>query len=402
MVFVTHPKTGTAATSCVVETLEIYLRRKCKHAVMSSYVNENVTGPVIGYYLSMAKALAYEQFREVHAPSLMLRTGSAPFEVCYDAALREADTHNLYHASVPDNRPGRICDAECPCTGNSVQCLSLGHCFGSEPFSRLLWVHVIRHPVDVVISLYKYHLKDPPEELWLQDVGVTPYALYLADNGVDNNTLEKIGVYTEASEYMNYHDYLRNATLEDGLTMEFLRSSLELWKMARLHRRMSRLPERSITIRFEDLATAPTKSWKAVFSAIGKSCLHNMTAFEDFLTKRCGSDNWGLEGSSRNASTVNQANDTRDISSSLSPTGSVGVVNQSLIATPRDDESGVMKKTEYRRLQLQGAPMASPPDMDMAGCCAEEKALLSHPYILSQICDLERILGYSKYSAFCL
>ena len=64
------------------------MRKSCQHSIMTSYVNENLTGPTTGYYMHLAKSVAFEQFRAVHFPYLMLRTGSAPFETCYDSASR--------------------------------------------------------------------------------------------------------------------------------------------------------------------------------------------------------------------------------------------------------------------------------------------------------------------------
>lgn len=110
---------------------------------------------------------------------------------CYPTLLQ--DLMSMQHDSVHSGQPGQVCGTECPCNHNVTNCLSLGHCYSSEPFARILWVHVIRHPVDIVLSLYNYHSSSPPVEPWLEEVSVYHYAAYLADSGVDNETMAQVG-----------------------------------------------------------------------------------------------------------------------------------------------------------------------------------------------------------------
>lgn len=104
----------------------------------------------------------------------MLKTGSAPDEVCFDTAgiARNALESSMLSGHKGFEESGARCRDPCPCHNGVTNCLDLGVCYSAEPLPHLLWVHVIRNPVNIVISAYNYHRIDPPIEEWLSTLKV--------------------------------------------------------------------------------------------------------------------------------------------------------------------------------------------------------------------------------------
>ena len=246
----------------------------------------------MGFYAEIARVAAIERFGTVADPFLLLKTGTGPDEVCYDTASLSRGALELRLNSEHPRLPGRICPGKCPCHNGVSNCLEIGSCHAAEPFMDLLWVHVIRRPLDVVLSAYAYHIQDPAPELWLKLLSIRHYALYLSREGADNATLKSLGVYRRLHARTSYWRFLRALPEDKGVILEFLRSSAELWQSARLHLRFSRMRE-AITVRYEDLAADPRKALMEVTEAVSTPC---MAKHEDELWRSlmlsCHTGSW--------------------------------------------------------------------------------------------------------------
>lgn len=118
----------------------------------------------------------------------------------------------------------------------------------------------------------------------------------LASSGVDKDMLTAVGVYLPKYSQMTYWQYLQAVPEAQGLQMEFLRSSYDMWKMARLHQRMSHFDMNQMIVRYEDLETdAMSAMVKPVLSTckMDQPCLNaTMDTFEAYMKGRCIPKTW--------------------------------------------------------------------------------------------------------------
>ena len=251
--------TGTAAIGCIVGAISAHLDVSCRHSALPIYVNDGLTAASVGYYTEVARAAAVDRFGAAVEPFLLLKTGTGPQEVCYDTVTLSQGVSDFRHISEHPRLPGRLCPSSCPCHNGVTNCLEIGSCHAAEPLADLLWVHVIRRPMDVVLSAYAYHTQDPAPEAWLRLLSIRHYALYLSQEGVDNATLTRLGVYKPLYAGMSYWHFLRMLPEQEGVILEFMRSLAEMWQMARFHLRFSRLPGATV-VRYEELQANPRQA----------------------------------------------------------------------------------------------------------------------------------------------
>ena len=314
IIFVTHHKTGTAAVGCIVGALSLSMDVQCQHIATPIYVNAMLSSAAIGYYLQITRLAALGRMNdevpppfgssgEVQPPFLLLKTGSGPRETCFDTgSTAAAATLFVEHTSLHSHRPeatSRCIPRDCPCHDGVSNCLSVGSCHVSEPVSPLLWIHFIRRPLDIVLSAYSYHIQSPPPEAWLKQLSIRHYALFLAGQGVDNATLARLGVYAERFQSMSYWTFLRSLSEWKGMLLEFLRSSPQLWSMARHHLRMSRLEGaskgRSLVVRYEELQKDPETSLRGILRAASASspCMRRQEGqLVAYLRRTCHPGSW--------------------------------------------------------------------------------------------------------------
>ena len=296
VILVTHHKTGTAAVGCIVGALSMSMDVQCQHLATPIYVNAMLSSSAISHYLSVSQVISSERFGRVQSPYLLLKTGSAPKETCFDTgSMAGESTFFIQHTNLHSHRPGNECPGECPCHHGVINCLTIGSCMISEPLEDLLWVHFIRRPLDIVISAYAYHTKFPAPEAWLKQLSIRHYAFFLASQGVDNATLISLGVYGQRVQSTSYWQFLRSLPEGKGLLLEFLRSSPQLWSMARHHLRMSRLEGRgrALTVRYEDLQADPKVALHGLLGAVSTSCMQRGEAqFMAFLKRTCHPGSW--------------------------------------------------------------------------------------------------------------
>ena len=290
--------TGTVAMGCIAGAISMYLDVHCQHSLTPVYVNNGLTASAVGFYADLARSAAVERFGAAPEPYLLLKTGSGPEESCFDTAnmTREAlmVRHTPGSSTWHSNRPGRLCPSSCPCHEGVSNCLQIGSCFPSEPLASLFWVHVIRRPLDVVLSAYAYHTKDPAPEAWLHEQQITQYARFLASQGADNATLLQLGCFDPALSGVSYSVYLRSLPEPQGLLLEFLRSSAGMWNMARLYLGLARLPAgRSEVVRYEALQMDPSLALSRVLQAVATPCLlrHRGDLHAEIL-RACHTPSW--------------------------------------------------------------------------------------------------------------
>ena len=287
-------RTGTAAVGCIAGAFTAHLDVLCQHSLTPVYVNNGLTASAIGFYADLARSAAFERFGAAPEPYLLLKTGSGPEESCFDTADMTREALTVRHSSTHSMRPGRRCPGSCPCHEGVSNCLQIGSCFASEPLASLFWVHVIRRPLDVVLSAYAYHTQDPAPEAWLHEQQITHYARFLASQGADNASLQQLGCFDPALSRVSYWSYLRSLPEPQGLLLEFLRSSAEMWRMARLHLRLSRLPAgRSEVVRYEALQADPSLALSRVLQAVATPCsLRHRGQLQAGLLRACHTPSW--------------------------------------------------------------------------------------------------------------
>jgi hypothetical protein len=296
---------------------------------------------VLGYYLQLSKALIASR-DGVGESLLILRAGQAIPEVCYesrhpDDILGEA---NYSASSIDAIIPGKVCPLDCPCNQTAARCLSDGSCFSTEPLANILWVHVIRHPLDIIYSAY-HSLKSMQGEGSTVNFG--KHGAKLLEKGVPFEMLEKAGYFDQNHQNVTFYKVLNRVQDEQGFLMVFLSISVDLWKMARQQLRLSRLKTsgRSLLLKYEDIASHPLKTWGPMLTSLSNPCIDaKREEFEQTIMTKCTSNRTALD--------------------------------PSLKEFPSDKES------------LKGL-----------------ETLKKDPFVLDQICQLERILGY-KSSSLCV
>lgn len=287
-------RAGTAAVGCIAGAISSHLDMLCQHSLTPVYVNNGLSAAAIGFYVDLARSAAFERFGVVQEPYLLLKTGSGLEESCFDTADMTHAALTVRHSSTHSKLPGRPCPGSCPCHEGVSNCLQIGSCFASEPLASLFWVHVIRRPLDIVLSAYAYHTQDPAPEAWLQEQQITHYARFLASQGADNATLTQLGCFDPSLARVSYWRHLRSLPEPQGLLLEFLRSSAEMWRMARLHLRLSRLPAtRSEVVRYEGLQADPSLALSRVLQGVATPCsLRHRVQLQAALMRACHTPSW--------------------------------------------------------------------------------------------------------------
>lgn len=349
--FVTHHKTGTALVGCIVAVIQQQLETNCQHATLQVYVNDYLESHDAAFYLDVAKANAFRRNAEAPPPYLLFKTGSAPKETCFDTAgiAKYVLPALLRSEHVAAMSSGTVCHKACPCHNGVLNCFDLGSCHSTEPLSQLYWVHIIRSPINIVVSAYNYHRIDPPIEAWLVQLNIKDVALWLATIGADNQTLQDTGAYDPKYRKYTYWKFLQEVPEEKGLYMEFIRTAHDMWQMARLYQRMARFEMKKLAVRYEDLEADPMKHLIQPLlevTQLDRPCLKSqLDSFEGQLNKQCMPRTWSAK--------------RRGVNSHI---------------------GSYTKQDKQRQTML----------------------LIRNPYILEQLCRLESLLDYQTLQEYCV
>lgn len=313
LVFVSHHKTGTFLVGTIAAGIARFLDVNCLHSIVTVYVNENLTAPAMGHYLDLSKAAAFERFGSVQPPYLILKTGNSPAEACYDTGYMAAEALTIRQRRTHGSSPGKVCPGlsgptdptTCPCHNGVSDCMTLGKCTMTMPHARLFYVHMIRHPIDIVVSGYAYHTRDPPAEKWLLEVNMVTFSDFLIRFGIPRELLAELGAPVKREGTIpppSYWHFLRSLPEKKGIILEFVRAQVDLWRMARLYDRLT-APQAegslwgAAVVRFEEMSVDPMKAITPVINAVRSPCLSGKLEEElkAHIVKTCHVQGWSKE-----------------------------------------------------------------------------------------------------------
>lgn len=239
IVGLTHHKTGTSQLGCIGGTVLPHLG-----LLPHTYVNNRASVSDLGRAVVKGALRTWQPqwSPPAEAPRrapAVLFTGNALQQQCQARDNRSVACAN---------------NKRCPCTTTSrALCMDTdpdGTCFLEVPAVPTRLVHVIRRPIDTVISAYYYHTQDPPPEDWLT-MEWQQYMPWMVSVGVPEHELRKIAGM-DVDYHGTYHALLRSLPVEQGIALEFWRSLFNLYAMARQHRLLAGHPG-LILVRYEEL-----------------------------------------------------------------------------------------------------------------------------------------------------
>jgi hypothetical protein len=141
------------------------------------------------------------------------------------------------------------------------------------PAGHVGLVHIVRNPIDAIVSAYSYHMQVPPPEDWIDIMKVPTYSKWLQSVGVPRDELIKLGfigggrldatvegrggIVAEgvAGGTNSYGEALRALPPDQGILLEFWRSAPTMYGMARMYAATKHVSPNSLVVRFEDLKT---------------------------------------------------------------------------------------------------------------------------------------------------
>lgn len=236
----THHKTGTVQLMCMANVL--------RNAAGVS-VTAQVSGVTATDVAAAAAATAAKQQgsgRRASTPPGLLLTTMPLAQQCYGRVGGKASD-----CPVPD----------APCTADGESVLSLDGCFVSLPLADLGVWHMVRRPLDIVVSALWYHQQEPAPEAWIDAKFSTRLGM-MKKGGVPDNALKALGIGKE-HEAVPYGQLLRTLPEEKALLLEFWRSVPGLYSMARQFLALQRHPA-ALQLRYEDAA----RDFNSTFSPV--------------------------------------------------------------------------------------------------------------------------------------
>lgn len=283
--------------SCIADQLAQRWETVCSHGVaLVTSVNQSANPfanmASFGYMVDLARAAIEEQTGWSKPPYLITRASGADLqETCYDSAAMARDALIVRHISTHSSSPGRVCKSGCPCHDGVTSCLEFGSCFVSLPMSDgLLWVHVVVNPVDSVLWKFQSLTRQTPVvESWVHKPNyVGNLGKDLAEKGIRKEFLVALGLMDPHNAKLSYGQMLKKLSDDDGVFLEFLRSLPDLWKSARVYRRLSLKPShkqqyRELVLHAPDLVPEVLssvidfiRSLDPMLKGLGSSCLSTL------------------------------------------------------------------------------------------------------------------------------
>eukprot|EP01026_Neomeris_dumetosa_P056680 TRINITY_DN5190_c1_g1_i14.p2 TRINITY_DN5190_c1_g1~~TRINITY_DN5190_c1_g1_i14.p2 ORF type:complete len:253 (+),score=22.93 TRINITY_DN5190_c1_g1_i14:108-866(+) len=154
------------------------------------------------------------------------------------------------------------CDMQDPMSvcGLNVSC-NMKRCQLIEPMRevRMKVVHLVRNPVEIVVSSYLYHRSDPVQEQWLLEP--KPEILQYLDLPTQEQT---------KYQQVSYHQMLQEFDQLTGLKAETIILAEELLWMARNYRGIQSLTTNiGLNIKFEDIREDVVDKSREIMSFLG-------------------------------------------------------------------------------------------------------------------------------------
>ena len=214
---------GTSQMGCILWKIA-----RTKGLVQPWYYNPSANSSVIASYL--------ERSKDGTAPATFL-TGSHLQTQCF---------HSQTH--LPCGAHGM---SDCPCDLAPRDCLSLEDaCHLILPVANIRGLHFIRHPVDIILSAYAYHVQLPAPEEYFEQLLTSDIVRQLADHGGDSDVLTRL---LPDKTNLTFGEAIRTLPIKAGLQLVFWMSAKNLYAMVRQHRLLqNRLPT-VMAVRFESL-----------------------------------------------------------------------------------------------------------------------------------------------------
>ncbi|KAL4443432.1 hypothetical protein ABPG75_011169 [Micractinium tetrahymenae] len=224
-----HHKTGTVQLMCLSGVL-----RRAAGASVTAQI-----GGVSADDVAAAAAAARQagSSRRGSAPPGILLTTMPLAQQCYGQQSRG----EAFRCPVE----------EAPCAADGTPALSLDGCFISLPLADLGVWHMVRRPLDVVVSALWFHQQEPAPEAWI-DAEFGSRLGMMKKGGVPAAALEALGI-DKQHEAVPYGRLLRTLPEEKALLLEFWRSIPGLYAMARQLLALQRHPA-ALQLRYEDAA----------------------------------------------------------------------------------------------------------------------------------------------------
>jgi hypothetical protein len=217
--------TGT----CLANGIKRFFNLYCDHAIKLDQAEVTLYPEQLDYYLEFARRTSFKKLGLELKPYLAVVTDGGPQEVC-------VDTGDPFNAETEEENH---CPFPCPCSKRNTSCYTLSPSCRllQMPSRKLLYIHILRHPLDIVVDVYDRFFGDRKGEEITGDATMNPMVSYLTHMGANRSELESLGAMDKEVEKMTYSSFIRSRREIDGLRLEFMRTGPDLWRMARLHKR---------------------------------------------------------------------------------------------------------------------------------------------------------------------
>lgn len=219
------PSTAT----CLANGIKRFFNLYCDHAITLEQAQVTLYPEQLDYYLENSRRSSIKKIGLELKPYLTIVNDGGPQEVC-------VDTGDPYNS---DTKEENHCPFPCPCDKRKTNCYSLSPSCRllQMPTRKLLYVHILRQPVDIVVDLYDRFFGSSKGNEVTGDATMSPMVDYLTHMGIQRSALEAVGAVGQDVEKMTYSEFLRRQPEVEGLRLEFMRIGSDLWRMARVHKR---------------------------------------------------------------------------------------------------------------------------------------------------------------------
>ncbi|KAL4429166.1 hypothetical protein ABPG77_010145 [Micractinium sp. CCAP 211/92] len=292
----THHKTGTVQFMCLAGVL-----RNAAKATVTAQIG-GVTAADVAAAAAAAAAQQQGSGKRGSAPPGVLLTAMPLAQRCYGQAGGES-----FRCPIED----------APCTPDGAPLLSLDGCFVSLPLAELGVWHMVRRPLDIVVSALWFHQQEPAPEAWIDAEFGTRIGM-MKKGGVPMAALEALGI-GKRHEAVPYGQLLRTLPEETALLVEFWRSLPGLYAMARQFLALQRHPA-ALQLRYEDAA----HDFNSTFSPV----------FKQFYPRRANTIMRGAQQCDPNTWTTRQTQGSNHVTAGKHPPGARERLQDLLLVQP--------------------------------------------------------------------